>query len=79
LKIKNFSTGQYIMPSNPFNWDGFEADYQQMIRAFNHIHSLSPKSRQDFVLSRVAKYFDVPRSAFGRLFKTWSIEQGGQR
>jgi monoamine oxidase len=66
------------MSLNPLNWDGFEADYQQMVRAFKHIQKLSPKSRQAFVLSRIAKYFDVPRSAFARLFKTWDSEQGGE-
>jgi hypothetical protein len=67
------------MTRQPINWDRFDADYQQLVRAFQHIRSLSPKSRQTFVLSRIAKYFDVPRSAFGRLFKTWDAEQGGRR
>jgi hypothetical protein len=67
------------MPSNPFNWDGLQADYLQIVRAFKHIRSLTPKSCQAFVLSRITKYFNIPRSAFGRLFKTWSLEQGGQR
>jgi monoamine oxidase len=60
------------------DWEGLDRDYQQLIRAFTHIRSLSPESRQAFVLSRIAKYFDVPRSAFGRLFKTWNSEQGDQ-
>jgi hypothetical protein len=65
------------MTPNPFNWDGFEADYQQMILAFKYIPRLSPKSCQDFVLSQIAQYFDIPRSAFRRLFKAWSLEQEG--
>jgi hypothetical protein len=67
------------MSLNPLDWDGFEADYQQMVRAFTHIQKLKPESRQAFVLSRIAKYFDIPRSAFGRLFKIWNSEQGEQR
>lgn len=67
------------MPSNPFNWDGLDADYQQMIRAFKHINGLSPKSRQMFVLSRVSKFFDTPRSVFRKTFEQWQLESGGQR
>lgn len=56
----------------------YQADFEQLLRAFAHIQTFKSKLQQRFVLDKSAVFFGLPKAEFRALFELYLVEHAAE-